>query len=135
MVQTAESPGIKNEPTEPPPKWWWYLVALLSLGVLGSVTGQRELAQALREKARLKQVGPLTIASDSRRTTVNPARFEQWAFWGFIIGVLDGVLTSRDGLPVHGMESAVAGALATGVGGSVLALFVASLWNWAGRAR
>jgi hypothetical protein len=101
--------------------------------------GQHELAQALREKALRKRIGEgvqfFTIAADSRGITVNPARLERWAYWGFIIGVLDGVLTSRDGLPKHGMESAVAEALATGVGGSVLALFVASRWNWAGRAR
>jgi hypothetical protein len=135
MAQTA--PLVKSEPTEPPRKWWWYLVALLSLGLFGSRVGQRKLAQALSEKARRKQNGeePLTIAVDSRGVTVNPARLELWAFWGFIIGALNGVLTTTHGSPIHGMQSAIAEALATGVGGSVLALFLAGLWDWAGRMR
>jgi hypothetical protein len=82
MVQTAVPPPIKSEPTDVRLKWWWYLVAVLSLGLLGSRAGRRELAQALCEKARRKQNGgavrPLTIAADSRGITINPARSERF---------------------------------------------------------
>jgi hypothetical protein len=139
---STRTPSIRpsdDEPSDRPPKWWWYLAAALSLGLLGSRAGQRELAQALCDRARRKQNGeaaqPLTITTDFRGTTVNPARFELWAFWGFIVGVLDGVLTSTQGSPIHGMGSAIAEGLATGIGGSVLALFLAGLWNAAGRTR
>ena len=98
MVQNVHTPPGENEATDPPLKWWWYLLVLLSLGFLVSRVGQRKLAQAMREKARRGQSGetasPLTITADSRGITVNPARLEWWALWGFVIGALNGVLTS-----------------------------------------
>ena len=131
--------AARRKPPDRPLKWWMYVIVVLSLGLVGSRVGQRELAQALRDKARRRANGeggrPHVVAADARGITVNPARLEVWALWGFVFGGLYGMLTGSHGAPVDSLGAAIAEAVSTGVGGSVLALFLAGLWNWAGRTR
>jgi hypothetical protein len=113
-------------------------VTHLAPAAFGHRSTARVRASFVREsEPETKRRGSRT-PQDRRRFSwdnINPARLERWALWGFAVGVLDAALTSTHGSPIHGMGSAITAALAMGAGGSVLALFLAGLWNSAGRTR
>jgi hypothetical protein len=66
---------------------------------------------------------------------VSPARFERWALWGFLFGVVDGVMSKADAWPHEHWGAIIAGLLAMGAAAAVIGVFLASLWNWAGTSR
>jgi hypothetical protein len=66
---------------------------------------------------------------------VRPARFERWALWAFLIGLVDGVASNADAWPRDDWGAIIAGLLAMGAFAGVIGVFLASLWNWAGTTR
>jgi hypothetical protein len=126
MTETA---APHPPPSSAPAKRRRSIVAVLSLGLLGSRAGHQAMTLASMERAKRGRSGepfrPYEVSLGPHGTTVNPARFERWAFGGFICGVLDGLLTHTDGAPTHGAGSALTVAMATGIGGAVIALFLA----------
>jgi hypothetical protein len=102
MVETA-IPPLPDEHPAPRLRWWCYVIALISLGTLASRAGNVELARASDERANARLAGaggrPFEIATGTRGLIVSPARFERWALWGFLLGALDGLLTSPHAWP------------------------------------
>ena len=66
---------------------------------------------------------------------MSPARFERWAGWGFLFGVVEGFVSNAEASSRNDWEATIAGLLASGAGTAVIAVFLASLWNWAGTMR
>jgi hypothetical protein len=66
---------------------------------------------------------------------VSPARFERWAGWGFLVGVVAGGVSKSDAWPHGDWGAIIASLLASGAFTAIIAVFLASLWNWAGTTR
>jgi hypothetical protein len=69
------------------------------------------------------------IASGPRGVTVSRARFERWNLWGFLFGLVDGVVHAW---PREDWGAIIASLLSMGAGAGVIGVLLASLWNWAG---
>jgi hypothetical protein len=114
------------------------LAARLSVVAHASRAAHGKLARASHERTRRRNGGagrPFEIAPGPRGVTVSPARFERWALWGFLFGVVDGIVSNADAWPQEDWGAITAGLLAMGAGAAVIGVFLASLWNWAGTTR
>jgi hypothetical protein len=62
------------------------------MGLPASQGGRGPLDRQRRRRTALPLIAKIAV-------TVNPARFERSALWGFLVGVVDGVVSKADAWP------------------------------------
>jgi hypothetical protein len=139
MTDTATPPLVANAQPSASPKWRRCVTALVSFATRASRVHHEDLARVSHKQARRRRnrdAGrPFQIALGPRGVTVSPARFERWAFWGFLFGVVDGVASNAQAWPRHDWGEIIASLLSMGAATAVIGVLLARLWNWAGTSR
>jgi hypothetical protein len=129
MAESAAPPPVTNAQPGASLKRWWCIVALLSFATIASRAGHKELARVSHEGARRRRNGDagrrrLEISAGPRGVTVSPARFERWAGWGFLVGVVEGAVSHAETSSQHDWGATIASLLASGVGTAIIAVFL-----------
>jgi hypothetical protein len=110
--RARDIPQLRTKPRVPPP--------LLSREGLAGLSAERQRG--------------IEFNSRSRMTTVRPAHLRTWAAYGFVFGLVMGALDLQ---PWEGdaIRINLITLLSMGIGNTMLAIFLAGLWNWAGRTK